>query len=90
MTKRAKTALCIFGQAAVNAIYLWILKLFEDVNMDCSFPMRCYMLRLDAWFKHYEVFKISAKLRATANAAKSAQNSPKLPKFAKICPKTKL
>jgi hypothetical protein len=29
-------------------------------------------------------------LSATANAAKSAPNCPKLPKFAKICPKTKL
>jgi hypothetical protein len=29
-------------------------------------------------------------LSATINAAKSAQNCPKLPKFAKICPKTKL
>jgi hypothetical protein len=27
-------------------------------------------------------------LSATANAAKSAQNCPKLPKFAKICPNT--
>jgi hypothetical protein len=27
-------------------------------------------------------------LSATVNAAKSAQNYPKLPKFAKICPKT--
>jgi hypothetical protein len=27
-------------------------------------------------------------LSATPNAAKSAQNCPKLPKFAEICPKT--
>jgi hypothetical protein len=27
-------------------------------------------------------------LSAIVNAAKSAQNNPKLPKFAKICPKT--
>jgi hypothetical protein len=27
-------------------------------------------------------------LSGTANVAKSAQNCPKLPKFAKICPKT--
>jgi hypothetical protein len=32
----------------------------------------------------------SGMLSATAYAAKSAQNCPKLPKFAKICPKTKL
>jgi hypothetical protein len=29
-------------------------------------------------------------LSATVDAGKSAQNCPKLPKFAKICPKTKL
>jgi hypothetical protein len=32
----------------------------------------------------------SGMLSATANATKSAQNCPKLPKFTKICPKTKL
>jgi hypothetical protein len=30
-----------FGQAIVNAIFLNFLKLFEIVNMDGSFPMRC-------------------------------------------------
>jgi hypothetical protein len=33
------------------------LKLFEDVDMDCSFPMRQYTLRLDSCFKSYEVLK---------------------------------
>jgi hypothetical protein len=32
----------------------------------------------------------SGMLSATAYAANSAQNCPKLPKFAKICPKVKL
>jgi hypothetical protein len=32
----------------------------------------------------------SGMLSATVNAGKSAQNCPKLPKFAKICPKMKL
>jgi hypothetical protein len=32
----------------------------------------------------------SGMLSATANAANSAQICPKLPKFAKICPKMKL
>jgi hypothetical protein len=32
----------------------------------------------------------SGMLSATLNAGKSAQNCPKLPKFAKICPKMKL
>jgi hypothetical protein len=47
--------------------------------------MRHYMLRLDSWFKSYQVLKISAFGHAvsTANAAKSAQRqnfeiSPKI------------
>jgi hypothetical protein len=32
------------GQADVNAINFWIFfKFFEVVDMDGSFPMRCYM-----------------------------------------------
>jgi hypothetical protein len=33
---------------------------FVVVDMDGSFPMRCYTEHLDLWFKSYEVFKISA------------------------------
>jgi hypothetical protein len=55
-------ALCVFGQAAMNAMNILIFILFEDVDMDCSFSMRCYTFCLDSWFKSYEVLKILAKL----------------------------
>jgi hypothetical protein len=52
------------------------------------------MYHLDSWFKSYEVLKISVAVRACCqplpmqqNLPKSDQNCPKLPKFAKICPK---
>jgi hypothetical protein len=78
------------GQADVNAINFWIFfKFFEVVDMDGSFPMRCYMYRLDLWFKSYEVFKISAQVGACCqplsmqqNLPKTAQNYPNLPKSA--------
>jgi hypothetical protein len=60
-------ALCVFGQAKGYCeciLFLEFLKLFVVVVMDGNFPMRRYTLRLDSWFKSYEVFKISAKLRA--------------------------
>jgi hypothetical protein len=64
------------------------LKLFEDVDMDCSFPMRCYMLHMDSWFKSYEVLKISANFEHVVSHCQCNKICPKLPKFAKICPKT--
>jgi hypothetical protein len=45
--------------------------------MDGSFPMRRYMLRLDSWFKSYEVLKILAKLRACCQPLPMQQNLPK-------------
>jgi hypothetical protein len=45
-------------------MFVDFLKLFEVVDMDCSFPMRCYMQSLDLRFKSYEVFKISGDLWA--------------------------
>jgi hypothetical protein len=52
---------------------------------------------LDLWLKSYEVFKISVQVGACCqplsmqqNLPKTAQNCPKLPQFAKICPKMKL
>jgi hypothetical protein len=54
-----------FGQADVNVIfYFYFLKLFEVVDVNCSFPMRRYTYCLDLWFKSYEVFKISAQVGA--------------------------
>jgi hypothetical protein len=44
--------------------------------------MRRYTLRLDSWFKSYEVLKISAKLRACCQPLSMQQN---LPKTAQIC-----
>jgi hypothetical protein len=38
----------------------------------------------------YSTSLIARKKNIAANASKSTQNYPKLPKFAKICPKTKL
>jgi hypothetical protein len=71
------------------------LKLFEAVDMDGSFPMRRYMSCLDSWFKSYKIFKISAQVGACCqplsmqqDLAKYVQNCSKLPKFAKVCPKT--
>jgi hypothetical protein len=70
------------------------LKLFQVVDMDGSFAMRRYTPRLDSWFKSYELLKISAQVGAWCQAvsqcqcSKSAQNCPKLPKSAKICPTT--
>jgi hypothetical protein len=65
------------------------LKLFVVVDMDGSFPMSHYTLRLDSWFKSYEVFKISAKLWACCqplpmqqNLTKTAQNCQNLLKSA--------
>jgi hypothetical protein len=59
------------------------------VDMDGSFPMRRYTQHLDLWFKSYEVLKISAQVgtccQPLSNAAKSAQNCPKLSKTAQIC-----
>jgi hypothetical protein len=40
------------------------LKLFEVVDMDGNFLMRCYTKCLDSWFKSYEVLKISAQVGA--------------------------
>jgi hypothetical protein len=36
------------------------LKLLKAVNMDGSFPIRCYTSGLDSCFKTYEIFKILA------------------------------
>jgi hypothetical protein len=65
--------------------FLDFLKLFEDVDMGCSFPMWRYMLRLDSWFKSYEVLKISAKLRACCQPLPMQQNLPTIAKTAKLC-----
>jgi hypothetical protein len=70
----------------MNSIF-GILKLFVVVDMDGSFPMRCYTLCLDSWFKSYEVLKILAKLRACCQPLPMQQN---LPKIAQNCPNTKL
>jgi hypothetical protein len=59
-----------------------IFGVFVVVDMDGSFPMSRYTLRLDSWFKSYEVLKISAKLRACCHPLPMKQN---LPKTAKIC-----
>jgi hypothetical protein len=56
--------LCYWAGHHEFILFLEFLKLFVVVDMDGSFPMRCYTLRLDSWFKSYEVLKISAKLRA--------------------------
>jgi hypothetical protein len=45
--------------------------------MDGSFPMRRYMLRLDSWFKSYEVLNISAKLQACCQPLSMQENLPK-------------
>jgi hypothetical protein len=47
------------------------------VDMDGSFPMRCYTLHLDSWFKSYEVIKISAKLWVCCQPLSMQQNLPK-------------
>jgi hypothetical protein len=52
--------------------------------------MSRYTSSLDLRFKSYEVFKISAQVRACCQPLPMQQNLPFLPKFAKICPKTKL
>jgi hypothetical protein len=65
-----------------SILFLELLELFEVVDMDGSFPMRRYMLRLDLWFKSYEVFKISAEVRACCQPLPMQQN---LPKTAQIC-----
>jgi hypothetical protein len=80
--------LVILGRLCKCNKFLDFLKLFEVVDMDCSFPMRqCYMYRLDLWFKSYEVFKISAQvgiccqpLLMKQNLPKTAQNYQNLPK----------
>jgi hypothetical protein len=43
-------------------MFVDFLKLFEVVNMDGSFPMRCYTQSLDLRFKHFEAFKILGNL----------------------------
>jgi hypothetical protein len=78
------------GQADVKCNnFFEFLKLFEVVDMDCSFPMRCYTYRLDVWFKSYEVFKILTQVGACCqplsmqqNLPKTAQNCQNLPKSA--------
>jgi hypothetical protein len=65
-----------------------IFGIFETlvvVNMDGSFPMGRYTLRLDSWFKSYEVLKISAKLWACCQPLPMQQNLSKTAKPAKIC-----
>jgi hypothetical protein len=56
--------------------------------MDGSFPMRRYTLRLDSWFKSYEVFKILAQAGACCQPLSMSRIYPNLLKTAKICPKT--
>jgi hypothetical protein len=84
----AKTAFWTFGQATIKAINFWILlKHFEVVNMDCSFSMRCYMWRLDSWFKSNEVLKISAAIRKCCQPLPMQQNVPKTAKIYQNLPK---
>jgi hypothetical protein len=47
-----------------------------NVDMDCSFPMNHSMLHLDSWFKSYDVFKISAHMRACCQPLSMQQNLP--------------
>jgi hypothetical protein len=51
--------------------------------MDGSFPMKCYTLQLDSWFKNYEVFKISVQVGTCCTPLSMQQN---LPKSAQNCP----
>jgi hypothetical protein len=68
-------------------MFVDFLILLEVVDMDGSFPMRCYMQSLDLRFKSYEVFEISGDLWACCHPLPMQQI---LPKIAKICPKLKL
>jgi hypothetical protein len=45
-------------------MFVDFLKLFEVVEMDGNFPMRCYTQSLDLQFKSYKVFEISSDLWA--------------------------
>jgi hypothetical protein len=70
-------------------LFLEFLKLFVVVDMDGSFPMSHSMQHLDSRFMSYNVFKISALLRAGSQPLpmqqilpKTAQNCQKLPKSA--------
>jgi hypothetical protein len=58
-------------------MFVDFLKLFEVVDMDGSFPMRCYMQSLDLRFKSYEVFKISGDLWACCEPLPMQQILPK-------------
>ena len=78
-------------------MFVDFLSILSVVDMDGSFPMRCYTQSLDLRFKSYEVFKISSDLWAFCQPLpmwqmlpEFAQNYPKLPKFTKIYPKPKL
>jgi hypothetical protein len=53
------------------------LKLFEVVDMDGSFPMRCYTSHLDSWSKSYELLKILAQIGACCQPLSMQQNLPK-------------
>jgi hypothetical protein len=70
-------------------MFVNFLKLLEFVDMDGSFPMRCYMQSLDLRFKSHEVLKILGDLWACSQPfpmqENSAQFCPILPKFAQNC-----
>jgi hypothetical protein len=58
-------------------MFVDFLKLLDVVDIDGSFPMRCYTQSLDLRFKSYEVFKISCDLWACCEPLPMQQNLPK-------------
>jgi hypothetical protein len=83
-----------FGHATTIPIYNWILKFFWWMGNSKGFPTSHHMQDSDTFCKSYDVFFFflsnKGMLSATTIAAESAQNSPKLPNFVKIYPKTKI
>jgi hypothetical protein len=70
-------------------MFVDFLKLFEVVDMDGSFSMRCYTQSLDLQFKSYEVFKISGDLWACCQPLPMQQILPKTAKNCQKLPKAK-
>jgi hypothetical protein len=66
-------------------MFVDFLNFLSVVDMDGSFPMRCYTQSLDLRFKSYEIFKISDNLWACYQPLPMQQICSKLPKIAKNC-----
>jgi hypothetical protein len=67
--------------------FFGFFKLSEPVDMDGSFPMRCYTSHLGSWFKIYELFKISAQVGACCQPLSMQQILPKIAKNCQNLPK---